>query len=120
MTEVLEKAQELIKSRLTEIEAQQSRLRGAMQELRGTDSTARQPRPAARKQTRRGRKPRRRRMAREQREAQLLERVGENPHATNIQLAQSLGVSPNYISQMVGAMSKRGTLKREDGRFTVR
>ena len=76
-------------------------------------SSARPARP--RRQARRSK-----RIPRAEREQALLAFARMNPEATNKRIAKELRVTPGYVSQMIKGLSEGGSIKRKNGKLSVK
>lgn len=117
--DALADARVLIESRLLELEDEETRLRGALVHLSGTNARKRPGRPRGsrseplRASVRSG-KPRRSRKG-ETRSEQILAFIGKNPGSTAGEIAKALKIQRNYVYRVLGDLSKDGKVTK-DGR----
>ena len=107
----IDRARELIESRLEQLDRERDRLREALTHLGGAPR-ARTPRRAARP-TASGR------AGRGQRQAEFLEQVQANPGASVPDLAREMGVQPQQLYAIVRRLTAAGALAKRDGAYVV-
>lgn len=108
--DTIDRARELIESRLEQLEREGDQLREALTHL-GSAPRARRTRAA--KPTASGR------AARGQRQAEFLEKVQANPRASVPELAREMGVQPQQLYAIVRRLTAAGALAKRDGTYVV-
>lgn len=106
----IDRARELIESRLDQLERERDQLREALTHLGGA--------PRARR-TRAARPTASGRVGRGQRQAEFLEKVQANPGASVPDLAREMGVQPQQLYAIVRRLTAGGTLAKRDGTYVV-
>lgn len=107
---VLDKARELLESRLSEIDAEKARLERAMAELggkrsnTGSTSAKRTRKSSGKKRGKRGERPR-----------QAASLIEQHPGISASEIAEKLGVQANYLYRVLNDLEKSGQV-RKDGR----
>lgn len=101
MSATTEKVRELLSSRLTEIDEEKRRVKGAIEAL-GRNGSA--PAPARRKQRRRRRGGR---------AEQAVELVTERPGITASDIAKAMKIKPNYLYRVLGDLEKEGRVEKK-------
>ena len=121
MTDVIEKAADVIKERLAELEEERKRLEKALSSLKGERRGPGRTRgPAGRSKSKAGARKSRKRAKRGEREAQLAASITANPNYKPADHAREIGVSPNQVYGLVTKMTKAGTVtKSKDGTLAV-
>jgi predicted Rossmann fold nucleotide-binding protein DprA/Smf involved in DNA uptake len=114
MPDVVADARRMIEDRLRELEAEASRLRGALAGLGGgrRRSTRARRRPAANGGRRRGTRERARRG---QREAEFLAAVERSPGAKVSAIAEEMGIAPNQVYGLARRLHKTGRIRKRRG-----
>lgn len=107
----IDRARELIESRLDQLERERDQLREALTHLGGGAPRARRTRAAG--PTASGR------AGRGQRQAEFLEKVQANPGASVPDLAREMGVQPQQLYAIVRRLTAGGTLAKRDGTYVV-
>jgi predicted Rossmann fold nucleotide-binding protein DprA/Smf involved in DNA uptake len=105
----------MIEDRLRELEAEASRLRGALASLGGDrprGSTRARRRPAA---NGRRRSATRKRAPRGQREAEFLAAVEKSPGAKVPAIAEEMGVAPNQVYGLARRLHRAGRIRKRPG-----
>ena len=108
----IDRARELIESRLEQLDRERDQLREALAHLGG--SSARRRRGPGRPPGRSGK-----RAGRGQRQAEFLEQVQANPGASVPDLAREMGVQPQQLYAIVRRLIAGGALAKRDGTFVV-
>lgn len=103
---VVDQARGLIEKRLAELDGERKRLEGALRDLGGRRGPGR-PRGSG------GRKRRRRKGG--TRAEQAVKLITENPGITPSQIAERLGIKPNYVYRVMNDLQK-DKLVRKKGR----
>lgn len=123
---VIAEAQQLLHSRLQEINTEVARLQRALEALDGQPGRAPTRSKGATPATRKAQvaptaRKRKGRKGRGQNAGKLLRLAKANPTAKNTELAKRLNVSPNYVSMMIRELRKKGQLERsKDGQLIVK
>jgi predicted Rossmann fold nucleotide-binding protein DprA/Smf involved in DNA uptake len=114
MPDVVADARRMIEGRLRELEAEASRLRGALASLGGDRprSTRARRRPAASGRRRSGT---RKRAPRGQREAEFLAAVEKSPGAKVSAIAEEMGVPPNQVYGLARRLHRAGRIRKRRG-----
>ncbi len=103
---VVDQARSLIEKRIAELDDERKRLQGALRDLGGSRGPGR-PRGS-------GRRKRRRRKGGTRAE-QAVKIITENPGITPSQIAERLGIQPNYLYRVMSELQK-DKLVRKKGR----
>jgi hypothetical protein len=120
MPDVVTDARRMIEDRLRELEAEASRLRGALASLGGASrrSTRARRRPAASGRRRGGT---RERAPRGQREAEFLSALEKRPGAKPSAIAEEMGIAPNQVYGLARRLHQAGRIrKRRDGGYALK
>lgn len=116
-TDRIDRARALIRSRLTELDAEAKELERALASL--GEKTARRParprKPAAAKRRRKGT-----RAARGQRREQLLAAIKANPGARPAELARAIGISANQVHGLIAKADADKLLVKEDKGYALK
>jgi predicted Rossmann fold nucleotide-binding protein DprA/Smf involved in DNA uptake len=117
-TDAIDTARALIDSRIRELEAEASRLRGALERLGGQSSSShaagrRDAHDSARESVRM-------RAARGEREAQLLQSLKDNPGYRVSEHAEHLGIASSQAHALLARLRSQGHVeKTQRGKYTV-
>lgn len=111
-TETIDDARRLIQARLTELDAEATSLRKALETLgSGADSRPEKPSPKATRKSPRAKRTTKR-APRGRRRSQLLTAVERQPGATAAQLAEKIGISTNQAYALAARLHRDGELTR--------
>ncbi|MGZ5340738.1 MAG: winged helix-turn-helix domain-containing protein [Solirubrobacterales bacterium] len=109
---VVDQARDLIEKRLSELDDERQKLEGALRDLGGRRGPGR-PRGSGG-----GRKRRRRRGG--TRSEQALKIIQENPGITPSQIAEQLGIQPNYMYRVMNELQKDKLVKKRGRGYFAR
>lgn len=112
-TNVVDQARELIEKRIAELEDERKRLEGALRDLGGRRGPGR-PRGSSD-----GARRRRRRKGGTRAE-QAVKVIGDNPGITPSQIAERLGIQPNYMYRVMNELQKDKLVKKRGRGYFVR
>jgi transcriptional regulator with GAF, ATPase, and Fis domain len=113
--DLLERAKEEIRERLTELEPlveERDRLRSALEALEAGEGPKTPPRRASRQ---RGRPTTSRRAGRGERRTQLLELLQAEPGLRPTEAARRMAVNPAQVHSLARRLEEDGALERRDG-----
>ena len=116
-TDAVQKAKELLRSRLSELDAERSQLEHALRSLGSShgSSTASKPARQARTRRRSGGK----RARRGQREEEFLTQIRDNPGAKIADIAGTIGVAPQQLYPIARRLSDSGKVTRKGEGFEL-
>jgi ribosomal protein S25 len=126
-SKALDKARDIVKERLAELEDERSRLERALSELDGkAGGTGRRPgrprgtgrpagRPAKKAAATRPRRTRRRRS--NTRADQAVKLVEKNPGISASEIAKSMKIKPNYLYRVLSDLEKEGRVKKQGRKY---
>ncbi len=122
--DLIERVTQELRQRLEELRPQVAEIPRLEQALKALDGGARRDGPPAREPrppaARRVSARRRTRVSGEERRRQLLALVDEDARASVRDLANAMGTTPNNVYGLIRRLEADGSLKRADGRFTVK
>lgn len=127
-SKALDKARDIVKGRLAELEDERTRLERALSELDGkTGGTGRRPgrprtvgrpagRPAKKAAAAKPRRTRRRRRG-NTRADQAVKLVEKNPGISASEIAKSMKIKPNYLYRVLSDLEKEGRVKKQGRKY---
>jgi len=101
------RARALIESRLSELEAERTRLRGALAHLDSTPTVRRAKRASGK------------RAGRGQRQAEFLDLLRSKPGSSMSELAREMGVQPQQLYAIARRLTASGAITKRDGSYVV-
>jgi len=111
---VLEKACNLLKGRLEEVDDERKRLERAARELGGKTARRAPGRPRGAAST----KPStRRRRARAPRADQIVDAIAKEPGIGTSGISKATGIKSNYLYQLLGKLQKEGRVKKRGRQY---
>lgn len=118
----IHRARSALQERISELDAERTRLERALRELGGRVTRRRPGRPRGSTTTRRSvttprsatATPRRGGRRRTTRADQALKHVSANPGITASEVAKKMRVKPNYIYRVMGEMQREGKVTKRD------
>jgi hypothetical protein len=116
-TDAVQKAKELLRSRLSELDAERSQLEHALRSLgssHGSSSSSSPGRPARTRRRSGGKRARR-----GQREEEFLAQIKDNPGAKISDIAGSIGVAPQQLYPIARRLSDSGKVTRKGEGFQL-
>lgn len=116
-TDAVQKAKELLRSRLDELDAERTQLEHALRSLGSSRRPSAAAKPARQPRTRRRSAGKRAR--RGQREEEFLSQIKRNPGAKISDIAGSIGVAPQQLYPIARRLSDSGKVTRKGEGFEL-